>query len=244
MSSNPVTMEQSSPVLISVLVPSRGRAVSCFQMAASLFGTADDPSQVELLIYIDDDDPQKEHYMSLLEASNSAELHAIEINCGPSEGVGVAWNYLAGECTGQLLMMGNDDLRWETQGWDTAIAEAYRAADSELFVMHCNDTIQHARHAAFPIISRSWYEIAGQFVPEIFGFGYHDTWLTQIAEILDCFIYLEHVVIRHKHYSQAGGIRDQTSQRNMHHWHRDEQIFNTHRPTREAIAVNLKAALG
>lgn len=49
--------------MISILLPSRGRPDNIVRLANSIFETASDPSEIEIIVRLDEDDPMLEEYM-------------------------------------------------------------------------------------------------------------------------------------------------------------------------------------
>jgi len=132
------------------------------------------------------------------------------------DGVGVSrvWNGLARDALGDLLLMGNDDQAYVTPGWDLRFAEEAARFPDGVFVAWCDDGINGGRHAAFPCVSRGWYEELGYFVPEgRFAFFRHDTWLYDIGHRLGRLAYVPDVLVRHAHWS-VGGVEDSTTRAN------------------------------
>ena len=80
-----------------------------------------------------------------------------------------SWNILASNCTGDILIMGNDDLIYKTQNWDGILVEQTKKFKDGIYLMWFDDGIKH-NHANFPIISRKWYETLGYFTPGCFNF--------------------------------------------------------------------------
>ena len=49
--------------MISILLPSRGRPDNIVRLANSIFETASNPSEIEIIVRLDEDDPKLEQYM-------------------------------------------------------------------------------------------------------------------------------------------------------------------------------------
>lgn len=190
---------------ISILCPSRGRPVSCEEMVHSAMINAAKPFDVEVLVYVDDDDPLASQY----------NINDVIVR-GPRIGVGRAWNVLAEKCTGDILWMGNDDLRYVATGWDESLREAFMdiGFDDGIAMVYCDDGINGKQHAAFPAVSRHWYRHLGYFAPECFRFFYHDTWIQDVARRVGRVIYHADKLIEHRHHTTEGGVRDATTEMN------------------------------
>ncbi len=186
--------------MISILTPTRGRPDSYARFIDSVLNTADD--EIELLGYVDDDD-------------NTAMQYPADIIVGERQAsVGVSWNILAGMSTGDILIMGNDDLIYRTEHWDSILYEHIDLYEDAIYCMYFNDGINGKKHCAFPIISRTWYETLGYFSPECFNFFCHDTWVMDIAKKIDRLHYIPEVFIEHMHFTTKKSKMDTTYKMN------------------------------
>lgn len=229
--------------MISVLCPTRERPELFTRMVDSALMTGG--KNFELLAYVDDDDPKLGEYARL-------DLDGVKLIAGLPDGVGKAWNRLAREAKGNLLMMANDDLVFRTDGWDERLMTAIdsRGLSDGVFVAWANDGAPGCgRRCAFPIVSRRWVEIIGQFAPECFNFLYHDTWVHDVGRLVDRLIYVPDVLIEHKHFSFKKADYDATYRRhregreNKAKRKQDEQTYKNSRRLREQWAQLLKTCM-
>jgi len=202
--------------MISILTPTRGRP----DMARRMMDSAGEGH--EFLFYVDDDDPQKDNYDV---------PHVV----GPRARLGVVWNYLARKAKGDYLMMGNDDLIFRSENWAERLQEVLPS--DEIGVACFDDGINQGRHFAFPIITRRWYELVGQFTAEVFTFGFHDTWIFDIANRVARAYYIGDVLVEHIHPTTGGRPADKTF--NERNWGVDPQIFEGTAMMRADIAKML-----
>ena len=180
----------------------------------------------EFLFYVDEDDPSKDKYDV---------PHII----GPRVRLGVVWNYLARQAKGDYLMMGNDDLIFRSDNWAERLRDVL--PPNEVGVACFDDGINQGRHFAFPIVTRAWYEAVGQFTAEVFTFGFHDTWIFDIAKRVNRAFYIGDVLVEHLHPTAGKRPEDQTyKERN---WGVDPQIFEGTAPMRIDIARMLEFAI-
>lgn len=198
----PSVLASLSPV--SILCPSRGRPALALKMATTAREKANGP--VEILLYIDADDPCKEEY---------AQISDVRLFVGRKQRtVGEAWNYLANRCEGNYLMMGNDDLVFETPGWDSILRAKTAEYQDGIYVAWFDDGTGKAKQrCAFPIVSRRWYETLGSFTPECFNFLWHDTWVTDVGRRLNRLLHIPEVLVEHRHFSVGKALKDDTYQR-------------------------------
>ncbi len=193
--------------MISVLTPSRGRPEMLNTMIESAEGC-------EHCIYLDDDD-EVSYYLPLERGQD------IRLICEPRKPLGKCWNDLAEIATGDYLMMGNDDLIFRDQNWKERLEETIRP--DQVAVACFNDGLNGPNHFAFPIVTRAWYETLGYFTPELFSFGFHDTWIFDIAKHANCAHYIGDVLVEHMHPTVGKRPVDKTfAERN---WGNDPRIF-------------------
>lgn len=185
----------------------------------TVFDKATHRDRVELWFYVDSDDPELGLYKDLFTHPDDASKVDmviginVEMVIGPPISVSKSWNVLAEKCTGDILMMGNDDLLHETHGWDVALEDASNEYPDDIYCAYFNDGIwKTGQHCAFPAVSRKWYETLGYFTPGIFEFMCNDTWVFEIAKDIDRLHWIGDFKVLHNHFS-VGGPRDATVQR-------------------------------
>ena len=198
---------------ISLLCPTRWRPNDALRMVESVINTVNHPERIEILFYIDSDDNKVDEYKEKLSSYMpwmSRTQIFIDITVGEPMSVSKSWNIIAGKATGNLFKMCNDDLVYETKGWDDRLDLEFAKYPDEIVCMWFNDNIQKGRMCTFPIISRKWYETVGYFSPGRFLFLYNDTWVHDIAKKIGREHYIGDVMNRHLHHSQTK-IKDETT---------------------------------
>ena len=226
---------------ISILCPTRQRADRAHNYAWTAFTTANNPDRVEILFYVDNDDPEKELYIQW--AVNATPYH-ISTTFGEPMSVSKSWNVLAEKCTGDILLMGNDDLIHETNGWDDILESTANEYEDDIYCIFFDDGINHGKHCAFPAVSRKWYETLGYFTPGIFEFIANDTWIFDIGKRIDRVRYIPEVMVRHEHHSVTK-VKDETTKRhregaNKDRIKRDLALFDKTNGQREHDAEKLR----
>ena len=182
----------------SLLAPSRNRAGKLKKFIQSVFDLSEFKNRVEILVYIDLDDPGISDYRSL-ETSLPCNVTFIY---GEPVKVSKSWNILAEQCTGDVLIMGSDDVVYCTHGWDTLLEKELAHYADDIYCAWMEDNINGAKHCAFPIVSRRWYETLGYFTPEALHIGYVDTWIFDIAQRAGRCHFMPHIVAKHLHFSR------------------------------------------
>ena len=223
----------------SILTPTRNRPNNCERFIKSIYNTCSNRNSVELLFYVDDDDPALDSYLSLDKHCQTEypDFYRIQFIKGEPKSVSISWNDLASKCFGDVLIMGNDDLVYATDGWDYLLEQELKKFDNDnVYVAWMEDGINGEAHCAFPIVSREWYECLGRFTPGCFHFGYNDTWIFDVGKMLDRTHFIPHIKAEHLHFSK-GAPMDDTYARNRTQekgnlYAKDKVLFNKTRNIR------------
>lgn len=163
---------------ISVLVPTRDRVLEA-QKAIESLGKHKD---IEILMYVDLDDPQLDEYMELRNKY-------VKLWTGESYGYSQLhkyYNFLSRQSRGDWIMLWNDDAVMTTPDWKKKIIEFDSSRPHVLSIFHEIDNL-------FPVISRKYYEITGHFANQ----AHADSWVQQVAERSGCGTYIPGIKIIH-----------------------------------------------
>jgi len=145
-----------SDVLVSMLLPCRGRYEGTRQSLSSLL-LATDPTRVEVLVRADDDDPQTAEIMK------EEWPFQIKTFVGP-RGKGYAdlhhmYNTLAAKATGKFLFLWNNDAVITTPAWDDKLVPF---DDGKLRYFHVKVTPDD-QVLSFPIVHRTYHDVLGRY---------------------------------------------------------------------------------
>ena len=110
----------------------------------------------------------------------------------------------------EWLMMGNDDIVYKTKDWDKKLDQHISKLSDDYWLLWPNDGINGGSHCAFPIVSKAWHDTLGYFVPEIFIFGYHDTYVYRVAQRAGRCKYVSDIHNNHQHANRNPAERDAT----------------------------------
>ena len=212
---------------ISILTPTRNRPNNCDRFIKSLYETTQYTGTLELLFYVDSDDPAKDIYKEIEERWQN-NFWRVEFVIGEPMSVSKSWNIIAKKSLGDIMIMGNDDLVYKTVRWDSKLMARLLELDNPYYLSWFNDGINGNRHCAFPIITREWYDTLGYFSPGIFNFGYNDTWVYDIAKRVGKLNYMDEILVEHLHFSVGKSNMDDTYARN-----RTQEKGNLYRKDRE-----------
>lgn len=234
---------------LSLLCPTRDRVGHIDSFIKSVYRTAAWKEQIELLFYVDSDDPRKDEYHAFFAKAPQRfpRLKRCEMVVGEPIGVPRAWNVLASRCQGDLLMMANDDQVYVDYGWDVLLNREVAKFPDTIFCMYFDDGQYAEGTCDFPIIGRHWFETLGYFTPSIFEYWETETWITDIARRINRLHAVPNILVEHLHYQDYKSPFDATYQR--HRMTREKSIkdhvlFLRTATEREKEANKLRSAIG
>ena len=159
--------------MISVLLPTRKRPAWLKRAVESAFITASGP--IEIVLYIDQDDG---------ESVIAADQLAVNYVIGPRIVLSDCWNKCLAAASGDIYMMGGDDMLFRTPGWDIMVESVFSESDDKILMVHGDDGANGNNFAAFPTIHARWVEAIGYFAPPYFVGDCADSWLNDVANDL------------------------------------------------------------
>lgn len=169
--------------IISVLLPTRGRREVMVESIKGLVEKASDPSRLEIMLGVDNDDEGIKDYIQ----DNLTEyMEEREVTCKakvfPPLGYSKLHHYvntLALTATGEWLFFWNDDGIMVTEGWDDVI-DSYTG---QFKLLAPKDNHNGHPYAIFPVVPRDWVMLMGHLSQN----AQNDAWLSHIAYMLDIF---------------------------------------------------------
>jgi len=191
--------------VISILLPTRGRTDVLKKSLESLINTANDPSRLEILLGLDDDDeairPYIEKNIAPFMQKKSVECRANIFEPLGYEKLNIYVNTLASSASGSWIFFWNDDALMETDGWDDIIES--KNGEFKLFAPHDN----HNGHpyAILPILPMDWFRLMDHLSLNT----QNDAWLSHIAYMLDIFERID-ITFLHDRADLTGNNDDET----------------------------------
>lgn len=175
---------------MSLCVPSRGRPERFQQMVRSATITARGP--IEFCVWLDEDDDTAPRYPRGPHIRyGSGERPYVDGSLCTSGLWSKAWELASGE----IAMLGADDIIFRTPGWDTKVTEAFDAVVDRIVMVYGDD--QSRRKAPVnPFLHRRWIEAAGFTQPDWQGWM-ADEEIWTLAAILGRVVFLPDVRIVH-----------------------------------------------
>lgn len=159
-------------------------------------------TDVELIVSIDDNDPEKEHYLSTY-----ANVSKAKVIVNSNRSAVDAINHAAKVSTGDILIVVSDDTGCIVN-WDGVIKNA--VSGREDFVLKVFDGIQRWI-ITMPIMDRAYYNRYGYVYHPDFKHMFCDTFLTHQADALKKVIWRNDITIPHNHYSVNKSGKDEIS---------------------------------
>lgn len=203
-------VENRTGVAISLLLPTRGRPALAQRFLQSVCDTASDLTRIEVILFVDDDDPASH-------AIDSDQLNITRIT-GPSAGMGFYNTCCMQLASSDLFVLVNDDLVITSQAWDVHLLAAIQAYPDGLFLAYPNDGFKGEKLSTFPIISRRCAEVLGDPYPHAYSGAFIDLHLFDVFKRLEYLgenriCYLPDVTFEHWHYRTGKAEIDDTYRR-------------------------------
>ena len=204
---------------MSLLCPSRGRPNDLERFILSVTDTATDPGRVEILVYVDDDDPLKFDYIlkhkSLCLEGNVQSLMNLNVFFDEPLSTPLLNNILAEHAQGDVLMLANDDQVFCDKGWDNRLDEETAKYSDDIYCMWFNDGWYGEDICTFPIVSRRWVETLGYLTTPVFEKFNGDLWIWQIGQMVGRLHYIPDILVEHLHPDTGKAEADETTARNL-----------------------------
>jgi len=158
---------------ISVLLPTRKRIPLIKRCIESLLDNASDPSKIQLLFGVDDDDQKS---IDFLRDIKHPIRSVIKFKRLGYENLHQYNNSLASYAQGTWIMIFNDDAIMQTKNWDLEIAKF----DGQFKLLRVQEQTGHP-YSIFPIVPWDWFRC----LDHLSLHGQNDAWLSEIAYMLD-----------------------------------------------------------
>lgn len=170
---------------VSVLLPTRQRAEMAKRAVDSL------GEGVEVLLWLDNDDPQLKDYLSLFPRVY------VKPRLG-YKGMHEMVNFLASKAKGDWLLLWNDDALMHTPDWQGKLPTSTHKPQV-LNIYNSNPEVN-----LFPLINRPMYKAMGHYSQS----AHCDSWVQDIGNQLDIHTFVEGIEVEHL----RDKINDETKQ--------------------------------
>jgi len=172
-------------------------------MLDSLACTAAHPESLEIVLVVDADDSA-----SIAVRHPSLALTHVQVPPGQTMGTLNGEGYRASR--GEYVMLLNDDVIARTAGWDDKVLTRLRRFPDGIVLVHVNDTLMRENLCTFPLVSRTFCELAGGICPPEYIRYRIDDHIEDLFNLLGHLgqkrtIYLPDVVFEHQNAVQRAG---------------------------------------
>lgn len=180
--------------IVSILLPSRMRFFKFQRFINSLIIKTLHNSRIEILVLLDDDDPEINLYTKEINEIYIKKLK-IKLFINKLETHPKRVNYLAKHSCGDLLLAMNDDVVIITQNWDNILDLEYaKVNSSKPCALWINSGNKYPYlHCHQPIVNRVWYKKLGYIYSELFNFWYGDTWICDLSKRTNTCLLLKNI---------------------------------------------------
>jgi len=221
--------------MIDVICATRSRPERAREMIESIRATA--TGFVRITLGVDEDDPRLPDYESMVD---------VNLSIAKSAGGGIAVaNRLVKATDGEFIQIMSDDCLMLTDGWDEIMI---RDCPSDHIAVLSGMTLEQKmkRIVFHPMMTRRWVDIVGWvFQPEVRHYCV-DWALEQMAKRLDRLIWVDDVVIEHRHHERHSGngiAKDEVYTRNEASAREDTRIVHASSAMYDEKVALLKEAI-
>ncbi|MGB7098512.1 MAG: glycosyltransferase family A protein [Xanthobacteraceae bacterium] len=225
-------------ILISLIVPTRGRPAGMLAFLESVHANASFPQNIEAVMVVDEDDLESQ-------AITFEGLRLVKVVVPPDLTMGALHTAGYRASRGKYIMLANDDVRVRTDAWDEQTLAAFRSFPDDIVLVHVNDMEQQQKLCVLPFVSRRFCDLSNGICPEEYMRYYIDDHVYDVFELLakhghDRIVYLSGVVFEHLNVViDPAGKR--LYQYNSKIQAQDATLFHEMAPARVALAARLAA---
>jgi hypothetical protein len=182
---------------LTVLIATRGRPSQFLRAVNSALATS---ATAKVLAYVDMDDPSVSEYLGI-------SIDRLTINFGERVGSAKALKVLMQMCETEWLMLGADDIVFETPKWDEKLIDLI--PEDKVGISFGED--KHERQCNHFVFHRRLYELTGLW-PDVFWHFGPDGYLGKVIEAvaMNRRVFTSQVVIRHLQAKAGKSPIDQT----------------------------------
>jgi glycosyltransferase involved in cell wall biosynthesis len=180
--------------VLSIIFPTRNRPANVTRFVDSIFDTASNVSDIELCIYLDDDDVVSIPVIE--ETAKRINTQALQGNIKIGSHM---YNELYRIATGDLFMFAADDIVFRTKGWDDIVKQKFNEVADKILFVYGEDGFQRGRIGTHGFIHANWIDAVGYVLPPKLASSYTDEWITELSERVGRKCYLPDLLIEHLH---------------------------------------------
>tara|TARA_Y100000389_G_scaffold203906_1_gene254039 strand:+ start:3454 stop:4197 length:744 start_codon:yes stop_codon:yes gene_type:complete len=195
---------------ISIIIPTRERTNGLQELLKTLFENTKYKNRLEICFVIDDDDSYTKSFLD--NHDFNLILKYTIIPRGKyilGEWWDIGYNKIA---TGTIIMLCADDFRFRSQNWDELVYNEFEKYEDKILLVYGDDLFisKRLKIATHFFVHRKWIDNSPFFLPPYFTTDYVDTWLSDIAEILQRKVLIPDLIIEHKHFLIGKDTKEET----------------------------------
>ena len=174
-----------NPQHISFLLPTRKRPEKLKKLLDSISATTHRKQLVDVWVYVDNDDCVTRDFSK----SDTVKQYDFDITWifgERTKSQGEMDNILWNKCTANagIYFPLIDDYVLVTQYWDDVVRQAFNSYPDRVLLAYPEDPTSALEQVTFPILSAEWINMIGRILTEYFPFWFDDTWLDQVAMMI------------------------------------------------------------
>jgi len=199
---------------ISLLHTTRGRPILAFKAFDEWISLADNPSEIEYIMALDDDDPTIPIYEEELAKIDQSRVGRFVFHVEGTRSIVEAFNKVAllMSDTSELIIGISDDMG-SSKSWDTILLDILKPYDNfkDPKFIGVHDGIFGSM--LYLIINKAWFKRVGHILyPEYTG-CYADDDMRETARRLNSIIEAPHILFEHRHPIVGKSVNDATYMR-------------------------------
>jgi len=194
--------------MISICVPAIRKPQSLKHLVDSIFETAADPQDVEVIACINTDEPYKDVYLM--------DKRVAYIVVEPTTAI-EGWNLCAEMASGDIIMACGHTETFLTDGWDILLSSEFEEHKGQCWMV-APSTGRRKDDTGTPhyFINREMYEALGYLGSPIFYHWHMDTYMRELAEAAQRFSRRPDIIVRAKKETDDNEVRRLPRQPRIH----------------------------
>lgn len=198
---------------ISFVCPTLNRSVLQTRLTNSIFQNAANPSQVEIIFGINDNDPVALETAKQLQLEYGEQSVKFKL-VSPDEKLPNISNICAIECaSGDIIGNIADDVLIESKNWDVTVIEEFSRYPDGILLLWSDDGLWGGSLASHYFIHKNWIKALGHVQPTHFHADWTDHWNQRLAEKVGrtkCIKDRSRLFLHHLHAEFGGMEKDDT----------------------------------
>jgi len=180
-------------ISISILLLTRNRPEGLKRVLDSLAHTTAQPDLLEVIVSVDEDDPETERALT-----GEMPFRVIGVKAPRPDAVTAIYNGQYAKSRGNIVSICPDDIVFETAGWDNLTRQTFETdliGPAGLGIAFPYDEQVGFNFATAPHMTRQTIEyhrqITGFYMPPWFPFWFADTWWDEIGLLMSCHVQMD-----------------------------------------------------